>query len=349
MANLLSAHRDLGQPRASRRGRARCGAWPTCRRRRARRRSRCSRPPPTARSRRCGSPAPTRRSRCPTRRRCAGRSSAASSSWCRKPSPPPPPAPTPTCCCRPRPGARRTAPSPTASAASAACAPAVAAPGEARARLGDRGRLRAPARSAAAPRRTRRRPRCSPTPDAEAVWNEHRESTRGRDLDITGLSYALLEQPRRSNGRCPKAQPRARRACTRTASSPPPTAARASSTRRTRRRPSRATRAIPFALTTGRLRDQWHGMSRTGTLGRLFGHAPRAGRARCIRRTWRASAWHDGDLVHVTSRRGSIVLPAQRQRRAWRRRRPSSRCTGARSSLGRRARQRAARSPASTR
>ena len=30
----------------------------------------------------------------------------------------------------------------------------------------------------------------------------------------------------------------------------------------------------PFALNTGRLRDQWHGMSRTGTLGRLFGHVP---------------------------------------------------------------------------
>ncbi|HEX6827890.1 MAG TPA: molybdopterin-dependent oxidoreductase, partial [Burkholderiales bacterium] len=28
----------------------------------------------------------------------------------------------------------------------------------------------------------------------EAVWNEHRASTRGRDLDITGLSYALLER-----------------------------------------------------------------------------------------------------------------------------------------------------------
>ena len=29
--------------------------------------------------------------------------------------------------------------------------------------------------------------------DAEDAFNEHREATRGRDLDITGLSYALLE------------------------------------------------------------------------------------------------------------------------------------------------------------
>ncbi len=33
-----------------------------------------------------------------------------------------------------------------------------------------------------------------PYGDPESIWNEHRESTRGRDLDITGLSYALLEQ-----------------------------------------------------------------------------------------------------------------------------------------------------------
>ncbi len=28
----------------------------------------------------------------------------------------------------------------------------------------------------------------------EDIFNEHRESTRGRDLDITGLSYAVLER-----------------------------------------------------------------------------------------------------------------------------------------------------------
>jgi len=32
-----------------------------------------------------------------------------------------------------------------------------------------------------------------PTATPESVWNEHRESARGRDLDITGMSYAQLE------------------------------------------------------------------------------------------------------------------------------------------------------------
>ena len=36
-------------------------------------------------------------------------------------------------------------------------------------------------------------PVIDPALGVEAVWNEHRESTAGRDLDITGMSYAALE------------------------------------------------------------------------------------------------------------------------------------------------------------
>ena len=59
-----------------------------------------------------------------------------------------------------------------------------------------------------------------------------------------------------------------------------------------------------------RLRDQWHGTSRTGSLGRLFGHAPEPAlemNAADMARLGLA----DGDLVAVASRRGRIVLPAQ--------------------------------------
>ena len=35
--------------------------------------------------------------------------------------------------------------------------------------------------------------RLFPYDNPESIFAEHRESTRGRDLDITGLSYALLE------------------------------------------------------------------------------------------------------------------------------------------------------------
>jgi assimilatory nitrate reductase catalytic subunit len=145
--------------------------------------------------------------------------------------------------------------------------------------------------------------------DAESVWNEHRESTRGRDLDITGLSYAQLDAaPQQwpcpsgaSEGRArlyedgifPTADGRARFVDTPYTKPAEPRDAR-----------------YPFALNTGRLRDQWHGMSRTGTLGRLFGHVAEPAvemHAQDMARLKLA----DGDLVHLTSRRGTLVLPVQ--------------------------------------
>ncbi|RDD91982.1 nitrate reductase [Acidovorax sp. BoFeN1] len=163
---------------------------------------------------------------------------------------------------------------------------------------------------------------------AQAVWNEHRESTRGRDLDITGLSWTLLESagpqqwpcpanltengnddnsattlPTRmrdigkarlyEDGIFPTADGRARFA----AHAWQPTA---------EQRESR----YPFSLTTGRLRDQWHGMTRTGTLGRLFGHVAEP----CVQlhpHDMERRQLKNGDLVHVTSKRGSIVVPVQ--------------------------------------
>ena len=65
----------------------------------------------------------------------------------------------------------------------------------------------------------------------------------------------------------------------------------------------------PFLLTTGRLRDQWHGMSRTGTVARLSGHAG----APCVQMhagDMARQGLQEGALACVTSARASIVLPA---------------------------------------
>ena len=146
-------------------------------------------------------------------------------------------------------------------------------------------------------------------PTAESLWNEHRESTRGRDLDITGMSYALLEQaplqwPMREGDTAGKARlyedgifptPDGRANFVNTVYRPvaEPREAR-----------------YPFSLTTGRLRDQWHGMSRTGTLGRLFGHVAEPS-VQMNAQDMARRLLKDGDLVHVTSKRGSIVVPVQ--------------------------------------
>ena len=95
-------------------------------------------------------------------------------------------------------------------------------------------------------------PTLFPYATPEAVWNEHRESTRGRDLDITGLSYAMLEAAARSNGRCPKARRSGTRAPLRRRRVPD--RRRPRPLRRhapTSRWPSRATRAIRSRSTPG--------------------------------------------------------------------------------------------------
>jgi len=153
-------------------------------------------------------------------------------------------------------------------------------------------------------------PTLFPYPSPESIWTEHRESTRGRDLDITGLSYAMLEaqgpqqwpiktgetqgkQRLYEDGIFPTQDGKARFAALPFVPLAEPRESR-----------------YPFSLTTGRLRDQWHGMTRTGTLGRLFGHVAepsvQLNPQDMVRRGLK-----EGDLVHVTSKRGAIVVPLQ--------------------------------------
>ncbi|MBZ0069406.1 MAG: molybdopterin-dependent oxidoreductase [Thiobacillus sp.] len=143
----------------------------------------------------------------------------------------------------------------------------------------------------------------------EAVFNEHRETTRGRDLDITGLSYALLDQapqqwpfpegaaagtPRLyADGIYPTDSGRARFHAAPYRPVAEPIDAR-----------------YPLHLNTGRLRDQWHGMSRTGLVARLYAHVE-APLLSMNRQDMERRQFQDGDLVRVRSRRGSLVIKVQ--------------------------------------
>jgi assimilatory nitrate reductase catalytic subunit len=145
---------------------------------------------------------------------------------------------------------------------------------------------------------------------AESIWNEHRESTRGRDLDITGLSYARLEREGPQQWPCPETTGIA-------AARLYADGAFATDDGRARfievayKAASDAVDArYPLMLNTGRLRDQWHSMSRTGTVPRLFAHEPEPalemeagdmGRRHLV----------DGDLVYLTSRRGTQLVPVR--------------------------------------
>ncbi len=143
----------------------------------------------------------------------------------------------------------------------------------------------------------------------EAIWNEHRESTRGRDLDITGMSYAMLDAgPQQwplktgdttgkvrlyEDGIFPTPDGKARFVNTIYQPVAEPRESR-----------------YPFSLTTGRLRDQWHGMTRTGMLGRLFGHVAEPS-VQMNAQDMARRLLKDGDLVYVSSKRGTIVVPLQ--------------------------------------
>ncbi len=144
---------------------------------------------------------------------------------------------------------------------------------------------------------------------AQAIWNEHRESTRGRDLDITGLSYAQLEE---APAQWPQAEgmPSGQaRLYTDGRFATPDGHARFAAVRWEPVSEERVSQ-FPFSLTTGRLRDQWHGMTRTGNVGRLFAHSPEP----CVQlhpQDLQRLGLQDGDLAQVRSKRGSLVLPVQ--------------------------------------
>ncbi|MBV6888953.1 molybdopterin-dependent oxidoreductase [Xanthomonas campestris pv. spermacoces] len=141
------------------------------------------------------------------------------------------------------------------------------------------------------------------------IFDEHRALTIGRDLDVGGLDYALLDhgpqqwpfpagstqgQARRyTDGVFAHANGRARFHAT-----PYRKVAEATSAR------------FPMRLLSGRLRDQWHGMSRTGRVAAAFAHSPEP-----------ALRMHPGDaqrrglvageLVQIASKRGALVLPLE--------------------------------------
>jgi assimilatory nitrate reductase catalytic subunit len=137
--------------------------------------------------------------------------------------------------------------------------------------------------------------------EPEKIFAEHRESTRGRDLDITGLSYRLLDErgPQHwpfvlegkkrlyEDGRFPTPSGRARLV---------PTPYRPVA--------EEVDPEYPLRLTTGRLRDQWHSMSRTGTVATLFGHEPEP------RLMVHPEDLGRAGLVKISSRRGHLYVQA---------------------------------------
>lgn len=144
-------------------------------------------------------------------------------------------------------------------------------------------------------------------PDTETIFNEHRETTRGRDLDITGLSYSLLELRGPQQWPFPSGatQGQTRLYADGVFQKPNGKAQFVSAVYQpTADKPDAR---HPFRLLTGRLRDQWHGMSRTGTLAQLYNHveAPAVSMHADDMQRRQIQA---GDIVKLSNKRGELVL-----------------------------------------
>jgi assimilatory nitrate reductase catalytic subunit len=148
-----------------------------------------------------------------------------------------------------------------------------------------------------------------PFTSTEEIWNEHRESTRGRDLDITGLSFKILEEQGPQQWPFPEGATSGKKRLYEDGIFPTGNG-RANFVNSVYTPVAEQIDArYPFRMTTGRLRDQWHGMSRTGTVAQLFAHASEP----CVvlsQLDMDRRLIKNGDLVHVTSKRGSQILPA---------------------------------------
>lgn len=149
-----------------------------------------------------------------------------------------------------------------------------------------------------------------PYTSTEQIFNEHRETTRGRDLDITGLSYQMLNEqgPQQWPFKTGVSTGEARLYSDGIFQKPDGKAQFVNAVYKGTADKTDA--RYPLHLLTGRLRDQWHGMSRTGTVAQLFNHSEEPvihiNADDMTRRLIK-----DGDLVKVSNKRGSLVLAAQ--------------------------------------
>jgi assimilatory nitrate reductase catalytic subunit len=140
------------------------------------------------------------------------------------------------------------------------------------------------------------------------VFDEYKQLTRGRDLDLSGISHELIDQLGPQQWPFPAS---AREGTARLYLDGifPTASGRAQFvTDPYRAAKEQRDARFPLTLITGRLRDQWHGMSRTGTAAQLFGHVSEAVLS-LHPDELRRHRLQPGDLINLKSRRGSVILP----------------------------------------
>ncbi|UOQ51966.1 molybdopterin-dependent oxidoreductase [Hymenobacter cellulosivorans] len=145
----------------------------------------------------------------------------------------------------------------------------------------------------------------------EAIYLEHTRLTAGTTLDIAGLTYAELRQ--RGSVQWPYRPGQAASGTPRLFTDhrfyTPSGRAQIHPVAATFRSEA-PDLDFPFILTTGRLRDQWHTMTKTGKVSKLRQHSPQAF-IEVHPHDAQALQVQEGELVTVSSRRGSVRVAAR--------------------------------------
>jgi ferredoxin-nitrate reductase len=146
--------------------------------------------------------------------------------------------------------------------------------------------------------------------DSASVWEEFRALTTGRPCDMTGITRRRLEQQRHVYWPCPHADhPGSPRRYLDGVFATPDGKARFLPRGHSDPREA-ADHEFPFVLTTGRLYAHWHTLTRTAKCPKLVRREP-GPFVELHPEDAATLAVASGDLVQISSRRGTIRLPAR--------------------------------------
>ncbi|SMF15750.1 nitrate reductase [Pseudogulbenkiania subflava] len=154
------------------------------------------------------------------------------------------------------------------------------------------------------------RPTLFPYDDGSQVFAEHVVTTAGRDLDITGLSYAVLDEIGPQQWPFPAGATSGKARLYQDGRFATPSGRARFVDIGYRPVAENVSAQYPLRLTTGRLRDHWHTMSRTALVPGLTRHVEEPVLSLNQRDLDRFHL-KNGDLARIKSRRGAIVLPVE--------------------------------------
>jgi assimilatory nitrate reductase catalytic subunit len=142
----------------------------------------------------------------------------------------------------------------------------------------------------------------------EAIFEAHKRTTIGRDLDIGGLSYGLLEQQGPQQWPFPAGATQGKTRLYEDGVFPTDSGRARFYDVGYKPVAESVNSHYPLHLTTGRVRDHWHTLSRTGLVPTLNRHEeePRLSMAPEDLKRFKLA---EGDLVRIKNKRGSLVLP----------------------------------------